>query len=140
MPSVSLTHRVQPPLVGVILILLLAACAAPRSAGQTTEQSGAQPAPQKGRPNTLRIAFVEDVPQFSQRMGNGIHTLNGIVNAGLGQPDDHGVDHPMLLRSLPTPDDGSWIVNADGSMQTMLRRSLSQPIPTSCWASQKSTR
>src|SRR5438132_3870399 len=87
MPSMSLTHRVQPPIVGVILTLLLAACAAPRSAGQATEQSS-QPAPQAGRPNTLRIAFVEDVPQFSQRMGNGIHTLNGIVNAGLGQPDD----------------------------------------------------
>ncbi len=100
----------------MIAATVLAAC----SPGVNSRPGEDAAAPEARKPTTLRIAFTEDAPQFSQRLGNSIHTLTSVVNAGLGQFDDHGIDHPVLLERLPSQDDGTWVVNPDGTMKTTL--------------------
>jgi peptide/nickel transport system substrate-binding protein len=69
----------------------------------------------------LRIAATVDVSSFHDRFRpTNDNDWDAYVNAGLAQPDDKGVVQPMLLERLPRQDDGTWIVNSDGTMKTIL--------------------
>ncbi len=95
--------------------LLLAACApqAPGRGGEATSSLSA-------RPSILRVAVSDDVPQFSMRIGDWHATSNRLINAFLASTDERAVVHPYLLEKLPSQEDGTWILGADGTMQTIL--------------------
>jgi len=103
-----------------LFCLVFAACA-PRTPGESVSTSGA--ASQPMRPTVLRIASTLDPPEFHSKGRNlgGSNTIRALVNAGLANQDEKGVTHPYLLEQLPSRDDGTWIVNADGTMKTIMR-------------------
>ncbi|HZT09350.1 MAG TPA: peptide ABC transporter substrate-binding protein [Chloroflexota bacterium] len=58
-------------------------------------------------------------------MSGGAGTIAGnlklAVHQSLANYDDRGGLHPMLAESLPSRDDGSWVVRSDGTMTTTYR-------------------
>jgi len=75
------------------------------------------------RPTVLRIASTLDPPEFHSKGRNlgGSNTIRALTNAGLANQDEKGVTHPYLLEQLPSRDDGTWTVNADGTMKTIIK-------------------
>jgi peptide/nickel transport system substrate-binding protein len=66
--------------------------------------------------------MAADVPQFSIKLGPDYSKIvNHLVNVNLAKVDHQDNIHPYLLERLPSHDDGSWTVNADGTMRTTLR-------------------
>lgn len=53
--------------------------------------------------------------------GSGVSDFVWLFNSFLTYRDFSGALHPMLARSIPTQDDGSWRVNPDGTMVTTYR-------------------
>ena len=90
------------------------------------EQSGNEPSP---RPNTQRThitaAIMGNPAVLSQKLNStgggrvpGVGAIEQVVHAGLSQRDDTSVLRPRLAEQVPSPDDGSWRMFADGSMET----------------------
>lgn len=66
---------------------------------------------------TLRIA-EDDVPTaLNNRFGESV--AGGILNASLAYRDEADVPRPLLAQRLPSQSEGTWTVNADGTMQTV---------------------
>jgi peptide/nickel transport system substrate-binding protein len=73
------------------------------------------------RPNILRVAVTGDSHIFHDRLKPvSDNPAGAYVNAGLAHRDHQQVLRPVLLERLPSQDDGSWVVNPDGSMRTTL--------------------
>ncbi len=103
----------------VVLAGMLVATMGCAPSQQGSEPSGAARGPT--RPNILRVAGSVDVTVFHDRLRPGNDSpLDPYVNAGLADRDHSQVIHPLLLERLPSQDDGSWIVNPDGTMRTLL--------------------
>jgi len=96
----------------------LLACA-PQASGPTERPAVAEPA----RPTILRVALPGDVDHFGLRfqLGGAGSEFNQLVNAFLTKIDNREEVRPYLLETLPSQDDGTWVVNADGTMRTTLR-------------------
>lgn len=69
---------------------------------------------------TLRIASVEDASQFSVRLGNSVGAVSALVNGFLARTDEMSIPRPALLERLPSQDDGTWVLQSDGTMRTVL--------------------
>src|SRR5206468_9638359 len=96
----------------VLLTLLLLGCGAQTSSpspGRVTSSS-------EPKPSRMRAALGEDVVTFSSRFTNTRNRLDAVINAFLTQTDDRWVLFPALVEKLPVQDDGSWVVNPDGTM------------------------
>lgn len=101
-------------LVGLLVAILGCAPSQLNSGG-----SGAERRPT--RPNILRTAITSDITIFHDRLKPVSPSPAGpFVNAGLTRRDENDVLQPVLLERLPSQADGSWIVNADGTMKTLL--------------------
>jgi peptide/nickel transport system substrate-binding protein len=104
------------------LALVLAGCE-PQSA-PTQSTSGSKDAPVAARPSLLRIATQIESQTLPARLlsttdppavqGN----MSALVNASLARGDERGVLGPDLAQALPSQEDGTWIVNPDGTMRT----------------------
>lgn len=103
--------------IALVVGLIAAGCA---PSPQTPETSG--PVDRgPSRPNVLRVAANGDVSVFHDRLKPVSDNPAGpYVNAGLADVDDRGIVQPVLLERLPSQEDGSWIVNPDGTMRTLL--------------------
>jgi peptide/nickel transport system substrate-binding protein len=67
------------------------------------------------------VAVTGDSQVFHDRLKPvSDNPAGAYLNGGLTVLDHRGVVRPMLLERLPSQDDGSWVVNADGTMKTML--------------------
>jgi peptide/nickel transport system substrate-binding protein len=104
----------------VSLIIVLIGCAAPAAPG--SEPQAAAPAvpaaAATAKPTVLRFAKEVEVAEFASRLGGRQGGAHRLVNAFLAQPDQRGVVQPYLATRLPSQDDGSWLVNPDGTMRT----------------------
>lgn len=109
-----------------LLILLglstvLASCApqtAAPSAGSAA-RSGGDTEVIVQKPTLLRLAIAQYPPSFGSRLGGFNGRVNQLINAFLARPDHRGELLPYLTEKLPSQDDGTWIVNPDGTMQTI---------------------
>src|SRR5690349_13254987 len=98
------------------LAVVLAACA-PQPSAPVVEQRWAPTAPAK--PTLLRVGFGEQIITFGSRLVETRGRLDPVINAYLVRTDDRAVNHPYLAERIPRQDDGTWIVNADGTMRTI---------------------
>src|SRR5581483_9271406 len=117
-------------LLSVLLLLPLVASACMSNAGvagsrgpSSSAPAQSVPSPQGERAKTLVLALEgEPLDPFVGSMSGGAGTIAGnlklAVHQSLANYDDRGGLHPMLAESLPSRDDGSWVVRSDGTMTT----------------------
>ena len=113
-----------------LLVVTLVGCAAPSpsvpapSAGSSGSGSSAAVSAPPATPKRIVIAMVGDPPGLSTHINPagtaspGLPELVTLISPGLISVDTDGRKVPHLAASLPTTDDGSWTVAADGRMQT----------------------
>jgi peptide/nickel transport system substrate-binding protein len=64
------------------------------------------------------VGFGEQIVTFASRLPETRGRLDPVINSFLVRVDDRWDRHPYLAERIPTQEDGSWIVNADGTMRT----------------------
>src|SRR6266571_8087960 len=111
----------RPPRIVVAVFLTTSALAActPQVSSPAEGTAVVEPA----RPTLLRVALAGDVDHFGLRfqLGGAGSEFNQLVNAFLTKIDNREEVRPYLLEQFPSQDDGTWVVNADGTMRTTLR-------------------
>jgi peptide/nickel transport system substrate-binding protein len=71
----------------------------------------------EAKPTLLRIGSWTPIQTFSPRF-TGTAT-DQVINGYLVQTDERWVLQPQLAERVPSQDDGTWIVNPDGTMRTI---------------------
>jgi peptide/nickel transport system substrate-binding protein len=108
--------------LSLVALVLLSACAAPT--GLPAPAGGGAAPSDPTRPRSVTIAVKAEIPDVSAKVGGG-DTFSGEFNFLSASPlvvhDGRGVVHPLLAETQPSRDDGSWVVNADGTMATTWR-------------------
>ena len=109
----------------VTLICLLAACAPATPARPATDPGVTAPAAPRVA-KTLTIALQGEPAALDVLMGGDIGgspaaEMSLALNERLSQYDNKGNIFPQLATDLPSLDKGTWVVNADGTMQTTYR-------------------
>ena len=59
--------------------------------------------------------------KFTSGSSTAYHELSNIFNSFIALYDPSDSLRPMLVRQIPTQDNGDWVVNADGTMLTTYR-------------------
>jgi peptide/nickel transport system substrate-binding protein len=117
----------------LVLVLALSAAfatsCAPASRGGAPEPqspgplTATQAAPRPG--SVLRMALGAQPESLAPKSTTGgstaYHELVNIFNSFLTLYEPNDSLHPMLVRQIPTQDNGDWVVNADGTMLTTYR-------------------
>jgi peptide/nickel transport system substrate-binding protein len=106
----------------LLVVLTIGCTAVPAGPGQT----GAQRAPASAAPKRITIGLLSDPPTLWDITGGrgivpGIRMLQGLVSSGLTVKDESGLIRPQLAESVPSVENGLWIVQPDGQMQTTWR-------------------
>jgi peptide/nickel transport system substrate-binding protein len=106
----------------LVIITLLAACAAPAGGPR------GEPAPNQSRPaasKKLLAGIMGNPPTFAQKInsagaGNipGTAEVEALLNSGLSVRNDAGVQAPLLAASIPSVENGLWVLLPDGTMET----------------------
>jgi peptide/nickel transport system substrate-binding protein len=96
---------------------VLAACA-PASAPPAARSDGASPAAAPARPKVMTIAIPSEPSGLSDKLFQAASDQDTLFEADMAYLDDTDAPHPLLAERLPTQSDGSWVVNADGTMRT----------------------
>src|SRR5262245_38220427 len=102
------------------LVIAVAACG-PRQSTISGDASVESPR----KPSLLRIAGLIEPQVFAPRLlfttspPSVQGDVSAIVNAFLVRGDERGLMSPYLAQRLPSTDDGTWVVNPDGSMRTI---------------------
>ena len=109
----SARTRTAAALMGLLVTITACAPSPPEEGGSSAERGPA-------RPNVLRTVITSDITIFHDRLKPVSPTPAGpFVNVGLTLRDENDVLQPVLLERLPSQTDGSWDVNADGTMRTL---------------------
>src|SRR5947208_14118622 len=95
-----------------LAILLLAACGPQTRPAQETGPAASAP----GKPTELRIGLWTPLTLFGPRMVGARGAE--VMNAGLVTTDERWAIKPYLADRVPSQDDGTWVIGADGTMQT----------------------
>jgi peptide/nickel transport system substrate-binding protein len=106
--------------------LAIVACApatAPQPANESHGTSPSGETPRTSGPTRVRVAIGAETDNLSTKLGGGTNAAeyNFLTNSPLVLQDAQGVASPLLAAELPSRDNGSWIVNADGTMRTTWR-------------------
>jgi peptide/nickel transport system substrate-binding protein len=103
-----------------IAAVTLLACsqAAPDPSARPGGPASAGAAPRSG--GAIRVAWPLEPENLNPKWfsGSGVSDFVWLFNSFLTYRDFGGAVHPMLARSIPSQDDGSWRVNPDGTMVT----------------------
>lgn len=100
---------------------LLTACTGGQSSTAPSGQPNATRAPAATGPSRITVAIGAEVNSLSSKLEGGntyASEYNFMVGSPLAVKDPKGVSHPLLAAELPSRDNGSWIVNNDGTMRT----------------------
>src|SRR4051794_22265799 len=97
------------------------ACSPSASAPAT---SNAPSRAQASAPKRVVAAITGQAPGLNNHVNRnnsiqGVDVLQQLVNAGASNLDSQGVRRPQMALNVPSPDDGSWIVRTDGTMDTI---------------------
>lgn len=106
-------------LLAVIVVSLVAAACAP-GARDSAAGGPAAPAPAVSKSLTIALDFepamvVWNLGASSVKISDELRLAAHGIMSGY---DDRGEIVPMLAAEVPSPDKGTWIVNADGTMRT----------------------
>jgi peptide/nickel transport system substrate-binding protein len=100
------------------LAMAVAACTpAPGPAAVRPSDTGATTAVPP-RPKTLTLAIPSEPSGMSDKLFQAASDLDMLFQAGLMYLDEDDAPRPMLAARAPSQADGSWVVNADGTMRT----------------------
>ncbi|HZT06267.1 MAG TPA: peptide ABC transporter substrate-binding protein [Chloroflexota bacterium] len=104
-------------------VLMVSACASVPQRPSVVGSDGAAAGPAPGRAHTVVFLTHVEPNTLSQHRaftGTGATAADAIslFNAALFLDDSAGVAHPALAARAPTLGDDSWVVNADGTMDT----------------------
>ncbi|MBM2812715.1 MAG: hypothetical protein HW416_3474 [Chloroflexi bacterium] len=109
-------------LLFIVLVGITFGCGAPSTA--PTGPAGSTAPAAVTQPTKVTIAVAGEVDDLSAKLGGG-DTYSGEFNFLQSSPlavrDGRGMAHPLLAAELPSRDNGSWVVNADGTMTTTWR-------------------
>src|SRR5207248_9550689 len=77
-------------------------------------------APSSAGPSRVRAAIGAETDNLSTKIGGGTNAAeyNFMTNSPLVLLNAKGVASPLLAADLPSRDNGTWVVNADGTMTT----------------------
>src|ERR1051326_6004606 len=78
---------------------------------------------QASAPKKVVAAITGQAPGLNNHVNRnnsiqGVDILQQLVNAGASQIDRQGERRAQLARNVPSPDEGSWVVRPDGTMDT----------------------
>src|SRR5437870_2820684 len=108
-------------MVGLALLVLLAACAAPGERAGSTGGGTAAEAPRAAPPKRIVAAMKTVPPSLYQKLNpanvSGGPEVTDLVNAGLTTDGDRGDMLPRLAEDVPTAENGLWVVLPDGRME-----------------------
>ncbi len=110
----------------VAAVLVLSACGpTARPTGPGEPRSGSSSPPQASAPRgTLTVAWAQEPsnlrPKFGEQGFVGAD-LGNIFDSALAYYDNRGTLHPLMAQQLPTPENGGWVINPDGTMVTIFR-------------------
>src|SRR5581483_5621594 len=115
--SISLSRaRTGASVLFVVSMLLLVSCA-PSSPSRPSS-----PASQPSAPSRIMAVVSGDPPVLYSKLADpaiaGVSAIEALVNVGLSIQDQAGVARPRLAESLPSVENGLWIVSPDGTMET----------------------
>src|SRR5439155_20004435 len=117
MTRVKFPTRGRTLLLTNVLAVSLAttACAPPPTApAARTEPAPAAPA----RPTNVTIAIPSEPSGMSDKLFQAASDIHNLFEASFSYLDDTDSPRPLLAERLPTQADGTWVVNADGTMRT----------------------
>lgn len=105
----------------LVLVLMLAGCAAPPSAPQA--QGRTSESRQQAGPKRITAAISGEPVILSETARQGgpstVGTqLEDLINAGLARLDDQGLLHPQIAGAVPSLENGLWRLFPDGRMET----------------------
>src|SRR4051812_26885257 len=102
----------------IVLASMVLACGqvSPGSPGGAASATTGTAAPAPARNRGLGRKDPPLLNDRIDRMG-----LGSPVTVSMAEEDDHGDPFPILAERLPSQTDGSWVVNADGTMRTTYR-------------------
>jgi peptide/nickel transport system substrate-binding protein len=109
--------------VGFLALLLVCGCGYPASPTTPATSSAGNATPAQGPKGTLTIAYGREPDNLSPKFGGsaGGTEIRWMFNSPLTYYDVQGNTHPLVARQIPTPDNGDWVINADGTMVTTYR-------------------
>lgn len=113
------THLV----VGISALVVLAACNPAQPSGPRSSRFGA-PSEEPARPRgTLKLAWPTEPETLHPKLsgGRGLSEFFWVFNSFLTYYDFAGESHPMMARTIPSQENGDWVINPDGSMVTTYR-------------------
>jgi peptide/nickel transport system substrate-binding protein len=106
--------------LSLVLIALLAGCAAPQGGGVSNVPAPASQAEAPRR--TLVVVARGEPPMLAAKpirgTGGALDTFVTLYNATLDWTDDDGNARPYLAESVPQVNTDSWRVSPDGQMET----------------------
>src|SRR5437867_3580105 len=115
-PSIARAKAVALVLAGMSVLV---GCAAPAGGGAGERSAAPGPTGPKG---TLRLAWAGEPPSLGPKFvspgGTAFNELAITFNSALTYYDPSGSPIPQIAREVPSVDNGSWVVNPDGTMVT----------------------
>jgi peptide/nickel transport system substrate-binding protein len=107
----------------LIAVFVFTACApATRPAASSPPDRAQNAAEQVSLPHgTLTIAWAQEPSTLRYRFGDQgfvAPELGSLFDSSLTISDNLGALHPVMAERLPTQENGDWVVNPDGTMQT----------------------
>src|SRR5258707_1107598 len=106
----------------LVVTTALAGCASPPAGPPASQDLIASDSSARAPRGTLRIAWAGEPPTLSPKMaspgGSAFNELAVTFNSALTYYDPTGAAVPQIARELPTVENGSWVVNPDGTMVT----------------------
>jgi peptide/nickel transport system substrate-binding protein len=113
-------HRLMPRLILLLVVAIVAGCAAPQSAPRA---AGGDAPSGATVPKRITAAIMAEPPALYRALIPPGHVTQAaevadtVVNMGLTQVDDVGVRRAMLAEDVPSAENGLWKLRPDGRME-----------------------
>ncbi len=110
-------------ILAVLVASLVVGCSPSRPAEQPSSGGASAPAarPAATGPTRATVAITAEITNLASKL-EPQRTYGGeygwISNSPLAFRDETGLGHPLLATALPSRDNGTWTVGADGTMAT----------------------
>lgn len=112
-------HAARPALI-LLLLALAVGCAAP-TAPNGSSTSGPETGPRSSKPRAVTMvgSEVDTLPtRIQQGGGTFAGEFNFLANSPYAVQDPQGRFLANLAAEIPSQDNGSWVIEADGTMRT----------------------
>ena len=114
------TNRISGKIGAVVvgLVVIVAGCASPAGPGSGASRPQDQAQPASSGPKTLVVGQGFEIGGLN-RVGRNDAEIGHVINAGLVTRDPEKYEVlPWMAETLPSLDNGTWVVNPNGTMVT----------------------